>query len=395
VIDIYPAGLGVLRENIKGPCSGRGECINDVCVCDAGWNGRADFIDTTGLDCQHGETPVRILWGINLFFQIFFLAKGTPLFLTRWHQFRDTQKQKIASGRKYTIWNNRGLVACLAFLFVCAPSMIAMAILRLVDTNERVGLTYGATILFTTTKLGFYFAVWAFQPALLSTILKGKASTQHLVKVNDVGSAILCTFAAIVGCLPLISLFGSDGTDTLAVVVYYLTIGGTWFQLVLLFLQARYVKRKVAKALDASYSTSKNQRIMDIKIGLVGIQKENIRQTIVQGTLFMLLTVFPFFYNRHDYWLPASTIGYALVGYKLAKTTVRDTNGSTTNGGSSTTQSHSKSQGSKQTEPQSFMVSTQVGSFHPGNNNTVDRFTENVTSFVEQNAGFADEDEYV
>ncbi len=397
VIDLYPAGLGVLRENIKGPCSQRGQCVNEVCVCNEGWNGRGDFLDTTGQDCQTGELPVSILWGINLFFQIFFLAKGAPLFWARWKQYQETKATKLAQGRKYSLWNNRGLIACLGFVFVCAPSMIAMAILRIVDTNERIGLTWGATILFALQKLGFYFAVWAFQPALLSTILKGKASTAYLVKINDIGSAILCTFAAAVGMLPLITLFASDGKDTIAMVVYYLVIGGTWLQLTLLFLQARYVKRKVSKALDASYETAPSQRIKDIKAGLVGIQRQNIIQTVVQGTFFMVLTLFPFMYNRHDYWLPASTIGYALVGFKLAKTTVRDTNasktgGSTSNGGS---KSYSKSDKSKNTEPQSFKASTQVGSFHyaRSTNNTVDRFTENVTSFVEADGGFADADE--
>jgi hypothetical protein len=45
-------------------CSGNGECIDSICVCNAGWTGASDWVSGDGYDCQTNYYFVSALWVI-------------------------------------------------------------------------------------------------------------------------------------------------------------------------------------------------------------------------------------------------------------------------------------------------------------------------------------------
>jgi len=46
------------------PCSGNGECVDGLCICDPGYTSRGDFISPLGLDCDINIVAVRVLWAM-------------------------------------------------------------------------------------------------------------------------------------------------------------------------------------------------------------------------------------------------------------------------------------------------------------------------------------------
>lgn len=394
-----PEFLGSLRNNVLGPCSGHGTCLTanltqatgGICECDQGWTGRSDFVNLEGQDCGVYTLGLRIVWGIQSFATVLYGIIGIPRVLLRYKQHVEQRNLKRAAGKEYGLKNNRGLIACLWYYGLCWPSILAAGIVMQIDPLQRIGLDLPITIIFITGKIGFYGATWLFQPALLATILKGKSNTKQLAKLNDVGSALICAWASLLGFVPLATKFGTEqGRGDLATIVYYIVMLGTLFQLFALGLQAFYVKVKVAEVLDLSYSMTKAERTLAMKKALVEVQRENIIQTAVQGSVFGMFSLWVFMYGRHAYFFPITWIAFAIIGKKLAFTTI-DTRSSGSRTGTSKGSSSSGADASKSfSESKDFSTSAQVSTFV--NTKLDEKFKENVVSFHAAEDTFSDDE---
>ena len=80
---------------------------------------------------------------------------------------------------------------------------------------------------------------------------------------------------------------------------------------------------QVDEVLSASYSATKNERTEQIRERLVEMQSENFRQAVIQTILYGVFLFYAFLWNKHDYFHPISWIAIALLGKKMAFTTIK------------------------------------------------------------------------
>ena len=257
--------------------------------------------------------------------------------LQRYQDFRAYQKAQRERGRKATFRSNRGLVAALTHSFVTFPCIVIYSILRIVKTDERVGITIAASVFFFVTKAAFYFSGWAFQPALLASILQGqkygRKRIEQLVRLNNRINLALMFTSCLTGVYAFIPLFTEnntvDETAKIALLLYYLTM-----TLTLMFwgFTFKYVEKQVDEVLTASYASTKNERTEAVRQRLVEMQSENFRQAIIQTTIYAVFLFYPFLWNKHDYFHPISWIAICLLGKKMAFTTIKRSGSSSRDG---------------------------------------------------------------
>jgi hypothetical protein len=209
-------------------------------------------------------------------------ALAAPKVALRWRQHKELVRSKACEGGRYRLRQNRGLVACMSAC-CCTLFVLSYGVLQQVWPDSRLGRDLGVTLSFAGGKMTFYGAVWLFQPALLRSVLAGKRETASLVKANDAISLVICCFAGSLGLVPILSLALSDGRDPLAMISYYVTVGGTLVAIVLLLAQAVFVKRAVVKALDDSHSFNNGSvRTLALRNSLVALQNQSIIQSAYQ-----------------------------------------------------------------------------------------------------------------
>lgn len=122
---IFMNGLG-----IGDICSGRGQCINDLCVCDEYWTGRSDFLNLDGLACQNPIILDRTLFALAAFSWLRLTLQGIPILLHQWQKLRERMgsnatKRSASSWQRIAPFDTILLMSCLS-----TPMVVASMVLR-------------------------------------------------------------------------------------------------------------------------------------------------------------------------------------------------------------------------------------------------------------------------
>ena len=138
--------------SLYAPCSGNGECIDNICYCNPEFTSCGDFEPTVGYDCDINITTIRVISGINIaiaFFSTIIVIK----------HILNQQPPKNAKDKSYDpkylfpyvmLWNDVGI-----FLFYT---------LKLIDptkfyiSNQTIGgilLTAAICLMYNCTVIGF------------------------------------------------------------------------------------------------------------------------------------------------------------------------------------------------------------------------------------------------
>ena len=214
--------------------------------------GLSDWVNTDGVDCQINDIAVRGLWGFLILFCIYQQAISASRIYQRYQDFRAYQSAQRERGRRARFRDNRGLIAALTHSFLTFPGIVIYGIIRIAKPDERVGVTATATVFFFVTKTAFYFSGWAFQPALLASILQGqkygRKRIDKLVRLNNRINLGLMFASCLTGAYAFLPLFSGDAKvddiGKIAIMLYYLTM-----TLTLMFwgFTFKYVEKQVRK----------------------------------------------------------------------------------------------------------------------------------------------------
>lgn len=386
------------QNPVRGACAGNGVCNNGICFCEAGFSGKADFFDASGASCQTNIALGRGLWGFTLTVTMIYIIISIPRIRLRWRTFQETKAMKLAQGTPYHILHNRGLLAIISAFGVCMPAVVIMAIVRIAAPDMKIGLDALPTFLYLIAKIGFYMAVYFFQPALIASVLHGNRATRWIVQVNYRVNLVITSLGIFSGIVPFICLGISNGDDSAALGAYMGTQFSTFLQVIVLGVQAAWTKNHVKRALNASLSVNANRRTEEIKARLVAVENENIVQTVGQGIIFALMMLIPTLMLAHSEFLAISWCAYGILSKKIAYTAVSDSRyGSKSAGSSSKSDAWSKDNSSFKGETR-LTTTTNVATMSPGSvvtppssprphkyqQSTIQRrFEDNVLSFHE------------
>ncbi|GBG27974.1 Hypothetical Protein FCC1311_041972 [Hondaea fermentalgiana] len=309
-------------EPILSPPCGHGDCVVGVCVCEDGWTGLSDFITTEGIACDINNVAIKALWAINLLILFVCVFHVRDDIKQKRAQHIDLVKQKELSGKKYTVYDNKGYAAILAWLAFCLPGSFAMGILKLVTNDQRVGQTWAMTVFFFVAKLGFYLSAFLYQPQLLATILKGSRSQAALVHSSRIWGFCNMLLSMTLGLLPFVTLLASETyRDETAQLIYILYMAGSVLSMLVFGVQALVIQIQFNKIMGGEMA-SKSKRADEIKQKLSSFQRGTYTQATVQGLIYGIFLFVPALWNKHDYFLPISWISFHLLFRKMATSTI-------------------------------------------------------------------------
>jgi hypothetical protein len=266
--------------NIFGACSGHGVCVpyfGDAeeeltedeleaqanehqfrCVCEEGWTGYSDFINTDGFDCHINIDVVKYLWIGNLVFCVLVYVLSFKGVVTRVRQHFERQRAQKAhrperpqmnragsidpgsakspnlssrvlrkvtnaartpnSKESQALWQNKALMTMFMSFGVMIPCNMAYALLKIFAEDQRVGHTWAATLLFAFTKVAFYCSVVLYQPALLSAVLSGVKVDENVLYWSNFFGKLAMGVSMVLSFAPCVTvvLGGADANPVLS-----------------------------------------------------------------------------------------------------------------------------------------------------------------------------------
>lgn len=317
-LDIYGS-----VENTLGACSGQGTCVNNTCICNDGWTGRSDWINTEGTDCQIYENSIKFLWGLNIFFSLLCLWFGLPLVHARWDSFKKRRADFQDQGKTYFLWEARPLLSCFVHFGICIPSVMMLGLIRIADDQQRIGLNAASTVLFLLGKASFYASGFLFQPALLEIMISSELGARQdefksilrMVNISVAIGGVISTGIAFLA-IPIID-DNSLGRSMFASYSAIMAISLIWYAA-----HAVNIKIRTISVLGAGTGESATNPVAVVREKILEMQSSIIKQANLQCVIYLLFLMVPFLGNKHDYLLPVTWIVYSAFGYRLAATHV-------------------------------------------------------------------------
>ena len=143
---------------VGAACSGNGRCSFGQCVCDDFWFGESDFQVTTSLqDCQINVILIQVLWALFLVIHVGLYVRSLPKLKWLWEKHSKIVATNKAAGKKYTLFNNRGLLSLVPYVAVGWWLQVAYAITKIVNQEYKLGGSIWLTIFYIIWRGTFYY----------------------------------------------------------------------------------------------------------------------------------------------------------------------------------------------------------------------------------------------
>jgi len=282
------------------------------CQCDQDWQGESDFQVTNSLlDCQINVIAIRVLWCIFLAFHIVYTAVvEVPKLRWLWRKHQGVVDKHRVSGKKYRIWENKGLFSMLPYLTIGWTAQLIFAIVKIVDQNYKIGSSVLVTIMYILWRTTFIFCPDTFQPALLASLLKTERNLDHIIELNrklSLVHMIVFMSSSILTIIPMV-IKQDPFRPIVGVVSFVLFCAIASLTMLALAVQAFFVEKRVQKILVGSFALSKDARTAKVMSKIALNQRDVIKGGLTQAFIYGAFTVFPYLWNKHDYLVPFSWI---------------------------------------------------------------------------------------
>jgi len=307
--------------NVAGECSGHGTCVNGFCICDEGWTGLSDFVNSDGFDCQINIVAFKCLWGILALAQVYGYVAAFPFLKARYLSFLDIREIKASKGESYTLRDNVGLLVMVIWYGFGAPLLFVLAIAKWTMDEERIGQTWLVTTLFLVVKQTFWLCVSLFQTSLLKAVVHDVKGAGVYVKYNNKLQLLFFVLQLVASLFAVACILNDQAQQQIYVSFLALMVCLAGYSSA----QAWYMDRRLSATLMDSYSLSQQERTLVIKKKLNDMQAHPMKQGAVLAFLFFIQFIWPFFWNKHDYFLPISWLVMPIAGLRVSKTSLSST----------------------------------------------------------------------
>lgn len=277
-------------------------------------------------DCQSNEALIRGLWGTNLVISLVFFVLVHMNMSKLWKKHNSLAKEARTRGSRYSVYQNKGLFANIPYAYFGMTAQIAFAILKLIDPNMHIGLSWGLTVLWWIQRTCFYFAGDTFQPNLLASLLRTQRGLENVTKWNFRASYLhffIATGIQVTALPPLLMGNPSVFNPTTGLVSVGAQLNVYALAMLFLMVESYFLKIKVIQILDHSYSLTKDAKTKRIRDKLSKVQDEMVKHAFTQFFLYLVFGVLPFTWRFHDYLLACSWIFVPIAANGLTKSIVQ------------------------------------------------------------------------
>ena len=154
------------------PCSGHGDCVNNICICYNGWTSVANGVQESGLDCDINITAIKVLGAIA-----FICAYGCLIYTIRFHCNRlpESPQYILRSRLINVITVNSILIIMFGTLKVVNPLVNVIA-QSTFTTVVYLLIFFGQNL---TLQLHFFISVKFFQNLIVNSANQSRLTIQQ------------------------------------------------------------------------------------------------------------------------------------------------------------------------------------------------------------------------
>ncbi|CAK9106449.1 Hypothetical protein SCF082_LOCUS49578 [Durusdinium trenchii] len=305
-------------------CSGHGSCVNGTCICDAGWTGKSDLIDTEGLDCQIHEQGLKIAWGVTSFVIGLMVLISLPKLAQRWEDFVATQRRKRAQKHDFRIYHSPIMLSNLCFYVVALPWGTAFVATRIAFPSWRVGTDMAPTLFLFMASAGFFCALFFFQTFLLHTFLTSSSSLRVLVPLSYAFASYNLLLSCACAAAPFVpTVFGASPSQPAAKIAFVTYYFGFAVAFIGFVLQAVYILGRAKSILGITDPKAQSRHLIKVRDAVTSVQRHTIVSGVVLGSLYLVFVGWAFLWNKTDYLLPAAFLVANIVWRHIAETAVQ------------------------------------------------------------------------
>lgn len=298
-------------------CNGNGNystCLaTGYCACNEGFTGLADFSNGR-FSCHINDDAIIALWSLLLFAVCLSSACSFPLIREMLQKFFKVKAKLKAKGKVYNMTTHRGLIVALLCHFLVHPVLITTALLRILKRDERIGMTWAITVLWTLANISFAFTTHRYTTAIATAMLRAEESTQKYIARGRWFGRWIVIFEAVLTVFAYPQLLWVGQNNKLAarvcVTMYY---AGSLLVMSVLAIWTRWVILQL-KLVFQEYEEHSN-----VQMRIVRALKHNFLAYQVQAAVFLVALVVPVLWTAHDYLQPILFISIPYYSFRATE----------------------------------------------------------------------------
>lgn len=328
-----------------GVCGGHGKCVDSLCVCDAGWTGKSEWMSFDGYTCTTNEAAIQALWAINVVLWLKTTVEAVKICYFEHGKAKGDFKAALArDGFRYAFFEfiTNLSYGVIALCRIGGSSVVAM------NPDTQFG---GFLLVLYGWTCGIFYLVTVFATELQCNVaLKGMGSgkDKEMAQVRAV-MRLLRPKAAMDGFVmvssTIISVCYPNSKKT---IITSFVCAQVWRSISMIFGlgQVVSIKKAVLKAFEG-VKVEKGDKIYTLQQSMSGVQKDGIKAVFINGTLCLMTAFWKPFWGNFSYVLAFTWILLQVVQSAANKTLLAKTKGGKGNKvGSSSTSSGSASHSS-------------------------------------------------
>ncbi|KAH9259962.1 hypothetical protein BASA81_001722 [Batrachochytrium salamandrivorans] len=298
-------------------CNGNGNysacLVSGFCECHEGFSGLADFSNGR-FSCHISDPAIIALWSVLVFFVLASTLISLPLIREMLTKFFKVKAKLKAKGKTYTMTTHRGLIVVLLCHFVVHPLLVVTALLRIFKRDERIGMTWPITVVWTLVNTTFAITTHRYTTAIATAMLRAEESTQKYIAMGRwFGRGIMFSEAALtVFAYPQLIWVGQDSklAARVCVTLYYL---GSFAVMAILGAWTRWVIRQLQLVFN------EYEEHNDVQTRIVRALKQNFSAYQFQAVVFLIALAIPVLWTTHDYLQPVLFLTIPYYSFRATK----------------------------------------------------------------------------
>ena len=189
----------------------------------------------------------------------------------------------------YRLSSHRGLSVVLLLFFLVLPLLTALAILRIADNQQRIGLTWPFTVIWTLLQISFALTSHRYTTAIATAMLRAEQSTNsYIARGRWFGrSLVFLQSLLVVTAYPVLFTNGQSKLASRISVILFLACGSIIYCITGFW--TRWVRIQMVKVLTDEHA--------DLRIKMSSTLNEGANFAWFNSIILFILVIIPIFWT--------------------------------------------------------------------------------------------------